>query len=333
MKQSIRCQKGTSAGKKVIFCCSSEDEESLSTSVSVIRCRRRRHWCAADIDGAVDFGRGRLMLTDSEMEWRGAGNEGKSSKIPDRIISDVLREGREGKWLNVWKVVCHVTRSVTADLHCTYPITLKSRWGTTDHLSTSFFHLSLFHCFKSPLLDVIVPSFILSPSLPSAWPSALQDGFCKTWWSGDVTVPPHFKFLFFGVVVSRSSWWPMAWSIICRTSLFVVCCAYQMPRSRLCYLISMLCILFCSSAVRFHDSHTYRKLEIRNKCSILTFDPRGMLLPRHRCLSPVKAAFVYAVLARSSWWNLYQTRLPQDIWSICPFTLMSEMMPELLWVG
>ncbi len=46
-----------------------------------------------------------------------------------------------------------------------------------------------------PLSDDIPPSFLLSSSFPAFLYSALQDGLCKAWWSGDVSIPSQLLLL------------------------------------------------------------------------------------------------------------------------------------------
>ena len=73
-----------------------------------------------------------------------------------------------------------------------------------------------------------------------------------------MTTPLQFLRLF--TMVSRSSCGPIAWWILARTSSLVTWSLNKMRSILRMHLISMTCILLCSSAVKIHDSQAFRKM-------------------------------------------------------------------------
>ena len=75
------------------------------------------------------------------------------------------------------------------------------------------------------------------------------------------TCPYHFSLRLF-TTVRRSSCGQIACWILARTSSLVTWSLHEMRSNLRWHLISMACILLCSSAVRVHDSQAYRKMDV-----------------------------------------------------------------------
>ena len=97
------------------------------------------------------------------------------------------------------------------------------------------------------------------PTSSSPFHFALQDGFCQTGWTGDMSI--HCSLRLF-TMVTRSSCSPIACWILTRSSSLVTRSLCEMHSILRKHLISMACILLWSSAVRVHDSQTYRKMDV-----------------------------------------------------------------------
>ena len=74
---------------------------------------------------------------------------------------------------------------------------MEGRWCTTDDLTISFLHFSLFFAAlwdlanSRPVHFLVLSSYVFF-SLPCLLPPfryALQDGFGQTWWTGDMSIP------------------------------------------------------------------------------------------------------------------------------------------------
>ena len=145
---------------------------------------------------------------------------------------------------------------------CTYPMTSGGRRGAiTDLLTTSRHPFRSFDTLRDsaarrPILDIIFPSLSLATPSPSAFDCTLHDQVQSLILSSHrflwppLLLPPltvpcmivferpedletwpyHFSFLLL-TVVSKSSYGPMARSILLRTSIFVMCSVYDMLRS------------------------------------------------------------------------------------------------------
>ena len=64
--------------------------------------------------------------------------------------------------------------------------------------------------------------------------------------------------------------------------------------------ISKACVLFCSSAVKFHDSQAYRNMKRTRERNSFTFVSRDMLLFLQIGFNFVKDAAAWAILERTS---------------------------------
>ena len=147
---------------------------------------------------------------------------------------------------------------------------LGDRWGTTRRGNQHSPFLS-FLCsphgvsqFQTrPIPDVMFPSFSLSASPPPSPYSALEDCLGKSRSSCDMPIPLHFAsfFSFFFFTVDKSSsWGPMAFRILLRTSALVMWSLYEMPRRRLKLSSSTVCIFLSISAVNVQVSQEYKQL-------------------------------------------------------------------------
>ena len=94
--------------------------------------------------------------------------------------------------------------------------------------------------------------------------------------------------------------------------------------------------LLCFSAVRVHDSHAYRKMDVIRVSRILEL--REMLLSFQTGFSLVNAAVVYVILesisSLESSSDIIKPRYLKlvTVSSFCPFTLISVLMPLVLFV-
>ena len=106
-------------------------------------------------------------------------------------------------------------------------------WGNTNYFTTSFIHFcSVLHCplglgklQACPFPDVVFPPLSLSALSSSPFHCALQDGFGQTWWTGDMTIPLQFAYLYDGREVFM---WSIACWILARTSLLITWSLYEM---------------------------------------------------------------------------------------------------------
>ena len=97
-------------------------------------------------------------------------------------------------------------------------------------------------------------------------------------------------------MIRRSSWTPVAFWILLRTSSFVTWSLLEMFRGLLLHLISRAWILLSSSTVNVQLSQAWRKVD---KMS-LTLEVSKMFLSVHMIFSPERAAVVWAILERIS---------------------------------
>ena len=90
--------------------------------------------------------------------------------------------------------------------HHDQSVNREGRWGTKDDFATSFLHFSLF---STALWDLpisrLVHSLMLSshlflclPCLLPPFAVPLQDGFCQTWCTGEMTIPLKFASVYDG---------------------------------------------------------------------------------------------------------------------------------------
>ena len=97
-------------------------------------------------------------------------------------------------------------------------------------------------------------------------------------------------------------------------------------------------ILLCSSAVRVHDSQTYRKKDVTRERIGRILKVREMLLSYQTGLNLVNAVVVRAILESISGLEpSSDTSEPRylklvTVSSFCPFTLISLLMPLVLFV-
>ena len=151
-------------------------------------------------------------------------------------------------------------------------------WGTTDDFTTSFLHFSLF---PTALWDLVnsrcVHSLMLSShhvfSLPCLLPLFIVP--CKVVLARpdeQETCSYHFSLR---LLVRTSSCGPIARWIFARTSSLVTWSLYEICSNLRQHLISMACILLCSSAVRVHVSQAYRKMDVTREHSALLKTPSG----------------------------------------------------------
>ena len=100
----------------------------------------------------------------------------------------------------------------------------------------------------------------------------------------------------------------------------------------------MACILLWSSAVRVHDSQAYRKMDVTRERISRILDLREILLSIQIGFSLVNAAVACAVLDSISGLEpssvIVQPRYLKlvTVSSFCPFTLISVLMPLVLFV-
>ena len=98
----------------------------------------------------------------------------------------------------------------------------------------------------------------------------------------------------------------------------------------------MACILLWSSAVRVHDSQTYRKMDVTRERISGILEVREMLLSFRTGFNLVNAAVVYTILESiSSLEPSSDTKEPRNlkivtVSSFYPFTLISLLMPLVL---
>ena len=88
-----------------------------------------------------------------------------------------------------------------------YPLTAKVVWAPqmTSQPASSIFFFSVFHCPLGfgelqvcPFLDVVFPPLLLSALSSSPFHCASQDGFCQTWWTGNMSISLQFTYLYDG---------------------------------------------------------------------------------------------------------------------------------------
>ena len=101
-------------------------------------------------------------------------------------------------------------------------------------------------------------------------------------------------------VVRRSLCGPIACWILARTSSFVTWSLYEMRSILRLHLISMACILLWSSAVRVHDSHSYRKMDVTRERISSILELREIFPSFQTGFNLVNAAVVCAVLESMS---------------------------------
>ncbi len=100
----------------------------------------------------------------------------------------------------------------------------------------------------------------------------------------------------------------------------------------------MACILLWSSAVRVHDPQAYRKMDVTREHISRILELREILLSFQTGFSLVNAAVVCAILESISGLEpssvLTEPRYLKlvTVSSFCPFTLISVLMPLVLFV-
>ena len=100
----------------------------------------------------------------------------------------------------------------------------------------------------------------------------------------------------------------------------------------------MACILLWSSAVRVHDLQAYRKMDATREHISRILEPREILLSIQTGFSLVKAAVACAVLESISGLEpssvITEPRFLKlvTVSSLCPVTLISVLMPLVLFV-
>ena len=100
----------------------------------------------------------------------------------------------------------------------------------------------------------------------------------------------------------------------------------------------MACILLWSSAEMVHDSQAYRKMDVTRERIGRILELREILLPFQTGFSLVNAAVVCAILESisglepSSVINEPRYLKLATVSSFCPFTLISALMPLVLFV-
>ena len=100
----------------------------------------------------------------------------------------------------------------------------------------------------------------------------------------------------------------------------------------------MACILLWSSAVRVYDSQAYRKMDVRRERISRILELREVLLSIQIGFSLVNVAVACAILQSNSGLepssDITEPRYLKlvTVSSICPFTLISVLMPLVLFV-
>ena len=100
----------------------------------------------------------------------------------------------------------------------------------------------------------------------------------------------------------------------------------------------MACILLWSSAVRVHDSQTYRKMDVTRECISRILELREILMSFQTGFNLVNAAVVYAILETFS--GLEPSSVITEprylklmtVSSLCQFILISVLIPLVLFV-
>ena len=132
--------------------------------------------------------------------------------------------------------------------------------------------------------------------------------------------------------------WSVACWILARTSSLVTWSLYEMCCILRLHLISMACILLWSFAVRVHDSHAHRKMDVTRERIGRILELRKVLLSFQTGFRLVNAAVVCAILECIS--GLEPSSVITEprylklvtVSSFCPFTLISMLMPLVLFV-
>ena len=142
-----------------------------------------------------------------------------------------------------------------------------SRWGITDDFTTTFLHSSLF---SIALWDLVnsrpVHSLMLSSYLFFCLPCLLPPFTvpCKMVLARhdeQETCPYHCSLHLF-TMVRRSLSGPIGCWILAWSSSLLTQSLYEMQGVLQEHLMSMASILLWSSAVRVHDSQSYRKMDV-----------------------------------------------------------------------
>ena len=109
----------------------------------------------------------------------------------------------------------------------------------------------------------------------------------------------HFSLCVF-TVVGKSSCGPIACWILAQASFLVMWYLYEMCSILWKHLISMTCILLCSSTVRVHDSHVYRKMDMTWDHISRILELKEMFLLFQTDHNLVNAAVSWAILESTS---------------------------------
>ena len=123
----------------------------------------------------------------------------------------------------------------------------------------------------------------------------------------------------------------------CWHGMLITWSFYEM-RSILWHLISMACILLWSSAVRVHNLQAYRKMDVTREHISRIVELREIFLSFQTGFNLVNAAVVCAILESIS--GLEPSSVITEprhlklvtVSSFCLFTLISELMPLVLFV-
>ena len=96
----------------------------------------------------------------------------------------------------------------------------------------------------------------------------------------------------------------------------------------------MACILLWSSAVRVHDSQAYRKMDVTRERISCILELREILLSFQTAFNLVNAAVACAISGLESSSVITEPRYLKlvTVSSFCPFTLISVLMPLVLFV-
>ena len=172
----------------------------------------------------------------------------------------------------------------------------EGRWGTTDGITTSFLHFSLF--------PTAIWDFANSRPVRSLFFFSL----CRL---SPFTVPCKM----FSVRPDERETWPYH----CNLGQFT------MVRRSSCSPMAMACILLWSSAMRVHDSQAYRKMDVAreriNRVLHLSFQNSfNLVTAAVVCLEPS------SVITEPRYWKLV------TVSSFCPFTSISVLMPLVMFV-
>ena len=139
-------------------------------------------------------------------------------------------------------------------------------------------------------------------------------------------------------MIRRSSCGPIACWTLARTSSLVTWSLYEMRNILRQHLISMTCIFLWSSAVRVHDSHAYRKMNLtreRINCTLETERNTSVISNWFQpCQCCCCLCYHGEYLRLGTLTVITEPRYLKlvTVSSFCPFTLISVLMPLVLFV-